>query len=308
MKRRWTRIAKVLLFLFILITVIPSKVEAKKDSYANAKPRIVIDSFKVTDDAIVPGEEFDLKLVLYNPGRVYSANNILLTFTNNADTISVVYPDSDQMYIEKIGPGKKEEVTIRLKASSEIKTETVKFSINAVFSDGETSSNLNDMSLSLPVTKSSKFEIQNVSIQEEVYIGAKTRAHITYKNSGSDNFYNVTMHIEGEALDTSQQYSLGSLVAGKVSYAEAYIEFVKLGKQSINIYFTYEDIKGSQYTTEPYVSQVESIEQSEEAEKPSEVIDNTSSNTRGFIGKISVMVGIIVVGFFVITLIKRYKR
>lgn len=308
MKERWKKIAKVLLFVLILTTVTPLRVEAKKDGYSDAKPRIVIDSFKVTDDAIVPGEEFDLQLELYNPGRVYSANNILLTFTNNPDTISVVYPNSDQLYIESIEPGKKENVTIRLKASSEIKTETVKFEVNSVFADAETSSNLNYMSIALPVTKSSKFEIQNVSIQEEVYKGAKTRAHITYKNSGSDNFYNVTMHIEGEALDSSQQYSLGSLIAGKVSYAEAYIEFVQMGKQSINIYFTYEDIKGNQYTTEPYVSEVELIEHSEETEKPYEAIDNASNNTRTIFGKGFILVGIIVVGCFIIVLLKRYRH
>jgi hypothetical protein len=309
MKDRWKKMAKKLLLVLILTTVVPLNIEAKKDGYSNAKPRIVIDSYTITDDAIVPGEEFDLQLVLYNPGRVYSANNILLTFTNSADSISVVYPNSDQVYIESIAPGKKENITIRLKASAEIKTEAVKFSVNAVYADDETSSNMNEMSISLPVTKSSKFEIQNVSIQEEVYTGAKTRAHITYKNSGSDNFYNVTMHIEGDALETSQQYSLGSLIAGKVSYAEAYIEFTKVGTQSINIYFTYEDIKGTEYTTEPYISEVELHKNSEKTDiKADEEFHNESNNTGGFIGKTVILAGSIVMGVAVLALIKKYRR
>lgn len=308
MKDRWKKMAKGLLLVLILTTVVPLEVEAKKDGYFNAKPRIVIDSYQVTEDAIVPGEEFDLQLVLYNPGRVYSANNILLTFTNSVDSISVVYPNSDQLYIERIAPGKKEKVTIRLKASSEIKTETVKFAVNAVYADDETSSNMNEMSISLPVTKSSKFEIQNVSLQEEVYTGAKTRAHITYKNSGSDNFYNVTMHIEGDALDASQQYSLGSLIAGKVSYAEAYIEFTKVGTQSVNIYFTYEDIKGNEYTTEPYISEVELHKNNEKAEITDEEFHNESKNTGSFIGKSIILAGIITMGIVVLALLRKYRR
>ena len=71
MRRRKLWSINCLLIVIILSSIIPIRVFAKKDGYSNAKPRLVVDSFKVSEDAIVPGEDFELELVLSKIGRAH---------------------------------------------------------------------------------------------------------------------------------------------------------------------------------------------------------------------------------------------
>jgi len=309
MRKRIVLVAKcMLIFILSFSTVTMNSQATNLTTFNSDKPRVVLDGFKVSDDVVVPGENFDLTFTLRNPSSTYSVNSILLTFTNDIKTVVPIYGQADQVYIDKLPAGGKTEVTVTLAAAEIITTTSIKFEIDVTFSNDESSNNNNLITIQLPITKTSKFKIQNVSLPENVYVGNKTRIHVTYKNLGVDNFYNVTMNIDGEEFKEMQQVGLGSLVAGKISYAEAYVNFIKDGEQKAKISFNYEDIEGNKFSTDVYEKNFTAIEREIPESKDTVVSAVTSSGVRVLDTKIILFVSIGAMTIVVLLLIRKYNK
>jgi hypothetical protein len=288
-------------------SMLTKQVQATTVTTFNAdKPRVLLDGFSVSEDVVVPGEDFELTFTLRNPSTSYSVYSILLTFTN--DYVVPIYGQDDQIYIDTIPAGGTKDVTVSLEAADKITTTSIKFEIYVTYSDDEHSNNNNLITIQLPITKTSKFEIQNVSFPEHVYVGNKTRVHVNYKNTGVDDFYNIMINIVGEGFEESHQQNLGSLVAGNESYTEAYVDFIQSGDQTAQISFSYEDIEGNRYTTEAYEMSFTALE--EEAPESTEVIaiggQNSASND--FTLQIVLYSSITLMSVVVILLILNYKK
>lgn len=234
------------------------------------KARVTVESFKISGDAIVPGEEFELTLVVKNNSNTDPVRSIIMSFTSDSEGVYTVYGQPDQVYIPELQPGATYKVKLSLKAADKIKDSVVKFTTEFTYEDYISSENSNKTSVQLPVTTTSKFEIQNVSFPEEVYQGQKTRMRVTYKNSGGDDFYNIIMMVSTEGEVDDEQYSLGSLIAGKVSYAETYVTLDNIGEQNVIVTFSYEDIEGNKFTTNQYEQKINVLQNQEEEEQSDE--------------------------------------
>ncbi len=254
----------VLIFAFYLLI---GQIDiAQATTVHGQKARVAVESFKISGDAIVPGEEFELTLVVKNNSNTDTVRSIMMSFTSDAEGVYTVYGQPDQVYIPQLQPGATYNVNLSMKAADKIKDSVVKFTTEFTYEDYISSENTNKTSVQLPVTTTSKFEIQNVSFPEEIYQDQKTRMRVTYKNSGGDDFYNIVMMVSTEGAMDDEQYSLGSLIAGKVSYAETYVTLSNVGEQSVNVTFSYEDIEGNKFTTNQYEQKIKVLESQEEEE------------------------------------------
>lgn len=274
-----TMTKKIVLFVCSICLVLGMMLSLSLESQAvseGQKARVVVENFSVSNDAIVPGEEFELKMLIRNTSKTDTAKSILMTFTNDLNTVYTVYGQTDQMYISELKPKGTKEITVNLKAAEELMDSTVRFEVDFVYEDYITSQNLNSSSIQLPVTTTSKFEVQNVSFPDTIYAGEKSRIRITYKNTGADDFYNITMNVASEGTEEDEQYSLGSLVAGKVSYAELYITLEEVGSKEVSIRFSYEDIEGNKFNTEEYKQTVNVMENQEEGATETEEPQNVT--------------------------------
>lgn len=270
---------KIVLFvcsIFLMLSMMLSFSAESKAAFEGQKARVVVESFSVSNDAIVPGEEFELKVKVRNTSKTDTVKSVLMTFTNDLNTVYTVYGQPDQMYIAELKPRAIKEVTLQLKAADELMAATVRFEVDFVYEDYITSQNVNTSSIQLPVTTTSKFEVQNVSFPDTIYAGEKSRIRITYKNTGADDFYNITMNVASEGEEEDEQYSLGSLVAGKVSYAELYITLEEVGSKEVSIRFSYEDIEGNKFNTEKYKQNVSVVENQEAGETKTEEPQNVT--------------------------------
>ena len=254
----------VLIFAFYLLI---GQIDiAQATTVHGQKARVAVESFKISGDAIVPGEEFELTLVVKNNSNTDTVRCIMMSFTSDAEGVYTVFGQPDQVYIPQLQPGATYNVNLSMKAADKIKDSVVKFTTEFTYEDYISSENTNKTSVQLPVTTTSKFEIQNVSFPEEIYQDQKTRMRVTYKNSGGDDFYNIVMMVSTEGAMDDEQYSLGSLIAGKVSYAETYVTLSNVGEQSVNVTFSYEDIEGNKFTTNQYEQKIKVLESQEEEE------------------------------------------
>jgi hypothetical protein len=296
----------LLLYSFMSMVIYPQTASAASINYD--KPRVVLEDFKISDDMVVPGENFDLTLTLKNPSRTHNINSVLLSFSNNIDYVTPIYGQPDQVYVDSIPAGGQKEVTVTLAAAEKITEESIKFQIDATYSDQEKTNNSNTIMIMLPITTTRKFEIQNVSLPEKIYAGDKTRVQVTYKNTGVNDFYNITMYINGENSEKIDQVSLGSLVAGKVSYAEAYVNFTNTGKQKANISFSYEDIEGNKFTTEPYETDFTALENGTRENEAAIFSEPESSVMLNDTVRIVLIASIGILTIIVIVLQRKYKK
>ena len=301
---------KVILYLsvtiFVFLTACSSffRAEAAENIISGKKARIIVESFSISQEAVVPGEEFELKLNVKNASDTAPVKSVLMTFSNDVQSVFTVYGQSDQVYIEDIAPKQVREVTLKLKAAENLVDTSVKFTLDFVYEDQVSSENQNKSSIQLPVTTTSKFEIQNVSFPDKVYAGGKTRMRITYKNTGADDFYNITMNVTSNGGEDTEQYSLGSLVAGKVSYAEMYISLINSGEQDVVISFSYEDIEGNKFATGEFNQKVTAVEG--ETQK-----DHVEESPQGTVAKsydlYLLLVGVAAMAAVIFTLYRRYE-
>ncbi len=183
------KILSGLLLAFLCVTFIavtPVKADEDEETYA---PLLIVDSYKVSDDIITPGEQFDLVIEVENTDKKMAAYGVLVNISF-PDGLNTVYPTLPQAYLKSIEPGAKEKVTFKMKASPSYSRSTAVFSIN-ILSDRTYSTYIY-----APVkTDTSSFKIVSKSIPTEAYVGEKISAAISFKSLIDERLSNVTFQV-----------------------------------------------------------------------------------------------------------------
>lgn len=243
------RIAKVLSVFACAIAIIISMYTPVEAANFD-KAYVQIESYSIEGESVVPGEEFDLKVVLKNTSGTKNIGSCLVTAESKDGVIEPVYGQSNQFFIESIDAGTATEVTLKLKAANGIETLSTPLIFSITYADENTLQNANISTLFLPVSTSGTLKIDNLSVPNVATLGTKSRVSITYGNSGADELTNIVLHVVGSRLGSDLEFPLESLAGGDEKYAEAYIDYIAVGDQSVQISFTYDDIDGLTHETE----------------------------------------------------------
>lgn len=291
------------------------KTEQQADSlvdYKQDKPKVYVSSCKIVSGEASPGNKFMVKLTLRNSSPKYTVDGLLLSYTNDLKTIHSIYGNSNQAYVGKIEPNEEAEVILTLGLADELRTSLVNLDLKLEYSDGINEVNTNEISVPIQVQTVSELDIQAVSLPEKITTEGKTRVRVTYKNFGSEDLYNITLQIKGDGIVGTEQMSIGTLSAGKVSYVESYVNFRKTGSQKAKVSFTYEDIKGTSHTTNPYDFELTVSEPSEDENQQSQEAAQQAAQQNGATGfgiiQIALLIGIIITFVAVIFIVRRYRK
>ena len=279
------------------------------------KARVIVEEYEISESGAIPGEEFELKLTLKNPSESYNVSSILVTYNNDMEGIYSANKTSNQVYLHRIAAGESKDIVLKLRVADTIKATTTKFELTILYADGESSSNSNVVSIPIAINQSSQLEIQAVSLPNTITVDNKTRVRVTYKNSGAEDLYNITMNIQGTGITESQQVSLGTLSASKTNYVEAYVTFNKVGTNRAQISFNYEDIKGGAYQTKAYEISVDATEKGEGPQGEEKNEESTLPQVEGpqtFAGfdiwQVGIVLAIVIVAGVVVVLFRKYKK
>ena len=303
-----SRSRSVSMLVWVCIATLAWGDKAEAAAMTMNKACVVMNSYQVSNEAVIPGENFDLTLMLQNPSSTQSVNSIILSFASDMETVTPIYGQSNQYYIDAIPAGGNKEITITLHANEEITTPSIKFQIGLSYENAESASNHDEISIQIPVTTSSKIEIQNVAVPDKVNVGSKARFYVTYRNMGIDDLYNISMNITDMNTNEVKKVSLGSLLAGKAGYGEAYMNYDTVGEQKAQIAFTYEDMKGSKYTTDPYETVIEtvaSIDQNAAVGDTGKAVDTGNGMNHE---KMALLAGIALFGFASVVLVRKFRN
>lgn len=277
----------------------PAKIEA-----ANTLPRVIVSSYTVSSDGIMPGSEFDLTYTLKNTSDTYSVSSVLVTCTSNSSTVYPVYTTSDQIYIEEIAPGQEIPVTVKYDSAADIDVATIDFVMNISYIDN-TGATANQTVIQIPVKQESVLVIQSYSVPANAITGTKARVNVVLENTGLDVLNNVKMTITGDDMETIS-LDVGTMIANSKKQQEAYIEFTEAGAKNVTISYSYEDSKGTQFEVATDTSTVEVTKAQVNDQNQGTIINNGQSAFEMW--EILVIVAIIIVGVFIIMIVRKDKR
>lgn len=298
------RIAKVLSVFACAIAIIISMYTPVEAANFD-KAYVQIESYSIEGESVVPGEEFDLKVVLKNTSGTKNIGSCLVTAESKDGVIEPVYGQSNQFFIESIDAGTATEVTLKLKAANGIETLSTPLIFSITYADENTLQNANISTLFLPVSTSGTLKIDNISVPNVATLGTKSRVSITYGNSGADELSNIVLHVVGSRLGSDLEFPLESLAGGDEKYAEAYIDYIAVGEQSIQVSFTYDDVDGLTHETELQNYQV--VVSSGSGYQATNVTDITNGSVQNYVIQICVITVIIII-LIVLIIIYRKKK
>lgn len=200
-------------------------------------PLIVIDKYEVTDEKIVPGEDFTLKLTISNYNETTTATDVLLDI-DNPEGVAPVYGTVSQVYLGDIAPGETREIEIDYNSWTSITGDTLDFFVTIV-----TSVNQNYVTLRIPTGSDSPFSIISSNIPAEISTNERLSVSLAFQVLGNENVRDVAMVVssDGEVLADSM---IGIVTPGVTRTQQLSAYFDEPGEYALDIGLEYVDPAG----------------------------------------------------------------
>jgi len=264
------------LFLILLIAFIKvfSNVAVNADEIIE-EPIVIVSSYKVSNDIVVPGEKFDLILELENKDKNDATTGLLVNI-NFPEGITTVYPSLTQVYIDSLNPGEKRKVTFNLNASHYYQRPTIAFGVTI---SSETRSNY--VNVFLPVElNTSPFKILSKTVPEEVGAGEKIAVSLSFKSLLDEKLSDVILSVfvddEKKPVTTA---GIGNLFAGASKTQDVTFFIYEVGKHTVRYELSYATSEGDTSTDEIFSGDIQILETpADNVSQTSEVIDESMTN------------------------------
>lgn len=303
MKTVLTGIRNILLFsLVCCITFLGFPVKANAINLESS-PYIMLESYEISNEKIVPGEDFTLTLTLKNYSVSATAKNVLVDISNPAG-IAPVYGTVSQTWVEEMGPGETATVSFDYTSSVDITGDYLDFYITMV---GEVT---NYITLRAPVGSDSPFSVLAVSIPEQLGVKSISSASVSFRVLGDENVRNVAMEfiLNGESVSKS---SIGILTAGTTRTQSISVTGFAPGQFNAELILYYDDETDQTQSVvvgSAIVDVINDIETDVVQEETTEIVDANDDSRSDDIVLLGVG-GILILGIFtVVLLIARKKK
>lgn len=303
MKTVLTGIRNILLFsLVCCITFLGFPVKANAINLESS-PYIMLESYEISNEKIVPGEDFTLTLTLKNYSVSATAKNVLVDISNPAG-IAPAYGTVSRTWVEEMGPGETATVSFDYTSSMDITGDYLDFYITMV---GEVT---NYITLRAPVGSDSPFSVLAVSIPEQLGVNSISSASVSFRVLGDENVRNVAMEfiLNGESVSKS---SIGILTAGTTRTQSISVTGFAPGQFNAELILYYDDETDQTQSVvvgSAIVDVINDIETDVVQEETTEIVDANDDSRSDDIVLLGVG-GILILGIFtVVLLIARKKK
>lgn len=236
------KIVKILCMAMLMVFGVQVQtIQAFATEVEERAPYIVLDGYELSNESIIPGEEFTLTLQLRNPSATVTAHDVLVDITN-PNGFSPIYGTVSQTFLGDMEPGAEVEVSFEYEADDNMFSDKVDFSVT-ILSAGNT----NYVTLRTPVGTDKPLTVAAMTIPSVVYVGETSSALLDFRVVGSTSVGNVFVRLEcdGEVVGSSQS---GTIIAGSTKTQSVSFTLNEIGEKEIGIYLEYFDEKGDAKT------------------------------------------------------------
>uniref|UniRef100_UPI0040566B7D hypothetical protein n=1 Tax=Acetatifactor sp. TaxID=1872090 RepID=UPI0040566B7D len=198
-------------------------------------PMIMLERYDVTDEQIVPGEEFTLTLTFKNYSPDADAKGVLIDITNPTG-IMPVYGTVSQVYIEEIPAGETREVSINYVADTILEGTSVDFYMTIIISGAAQ----NYVSIRVPVGTDIPFYILSDKFPTSVAVGENATSSLTFEVIGEADVRSVAhvVSVNGVAIGSN---TIGSVTSGTTRSQNTTVAFMEPGEYTVDIEIQYID-------------------------------------------------------------------
>ncbi len=232
-------------------------VEGETEASSDGNAYLMLETYDFGGDAVTAGESFDLTVRFRNSNPENSIENTVVTISSE-EGIFVPVQSSNSFYIEKLGPKEVYEHTFTLSPSRDAKYQSYKVTFNITPSHG-----IESPEISIPVIQEMRLKIQEPSYLPHAEIGMRMDYDVDFYNTGRTTLYNLAIRAEGnfEMPEGGESY-IGNLNSGSSNYYSLTLVPSEEALEGV-IYFDYEDAVGGAHTKEMKFSMIASEGMSE---------------------------------------------
>lgn len=247
---------KIKILLNILLIFVVSIFKA--DTFVMAEetmvyePFIVVSSYKVSNDIIVPGKAFSLTVEVENTDDKVATRGSLMSISF-PEGIRTAYQSSNQIYLEKLAPQEKREVTFELYANSSFSRSTAPFVITIT---SEVRSNSSTIYAPVQVDLSA-FKVVSQSVPEEAGAGEKIAVSFSFKSLLTEKISNVTLsaYVDNESTPVTT-VNIGNISGGAAKTQNLTFFIYEKGRHSVKFELSYNMAEGESSTVELYSGKI----------------------------------------------------
>ena len=214
-------------------------------------PQIILNSANYGKVAII-GEPFTLSTVATNTSENLELDNVSLRIVlPNGITLS---NGNSQVLIGNVGKGGTIQHNFNLKAEG-VANDITSLPVELVYTyeafvGGKRTQFTSSQELSINVQQPTRFEIQNMFNDMEMFMGNESYMSASLVNKGKTTVYNVTAELVSDTLTAYDVEFLGNILPGSTANAEFDFTASQIGTSNGKLVVTYEDASGTQYTLE----------------------------------------------------------
>ncbi len=233
-------------------------------------PRLMVTSYSLDTEYLVPGEKAVLKIVLKNTNTKKGVSNIKLSLTEESGEINPV--GMGTTYVKSISASGTYTWSVELLAAHTSTIGEHKLTVSAEYEDSNYHSYSSADTIRLKINQSAELKYDGVVLPQKVVQGETQTVSVNLMNTGKSTIYNCTIDFEVEYMPSGS-----SVFVGNIEPAQSVVGSVNLrvdsdfvGEVAGKATITYEDGYGEEY--------VESVDVSTVIEEKVEVADKTEED------------------------------
>ena len=227
--------------------------ESGKKKLDPMTPNIIVSQYEY-DRNITAGQEFELKMVLYNTSKQNTIENIVMS-AEAGEALSIE-DSSNTTYIERMKPQESVTKVVRLKALPQEQADKAKLELNFKYEylkQEERTQVTSTEKLSVRYAQPDRFSLGDIQKEKEISANEETAISIPYVNKGKTTVSNVEARLKTEMASEETYKFLGNVEAGTSGTIDFFVTPPKEGKHKAKILVTYEDVSGNEKTVEKEV-------------------------------------------------------
>lgn len=225
------------LTLTLLVSLIHPAACLRVSAEENTSPIILIEKYTVTNDKIVPGNDFIITLYLKNYSMNVDAENVLVSISY-PEGVAPEYGSVAQCLVETLKGGETKKIDFPFNAYVTLNKENIDFFVSA-----STGLSSNNVTLRIPCGSDSPFSIQGTAVPASAKANEKIDTSLTFKVLGTENVSNVSVEVLSNGIVLSSSY-IGIVTPGVTKTQLTSIVFDEVGEYYLDLRLRYTDSSG----------------------------------------------------------------
>lgn len=293
------RIKAFTILLLVLMLAIPNTVYAvdfNPDAWVESA-HVIVESYSITNERIIPGEPFELTLVLTNASTRLTAKDTLVEITNPGG-VAPEYGKVAEFFVGDLAPGESYTITLKYNSWTSINVDTLDFYVTVATLDRN-----HTTTLRIPAGAEEPFAVLSLEIPTSGKQWESLSTSLTFKVLGEKNVKDVAyvVTVDGEEVVDS---SIGIMKPGATKTSAVAFTISEAGQHTIEVSLRYADEAGQLHVMEAG-KQTITIDKGENPQGGSDdyLIRNTSEPN--YVGMGALAAVIVILFFTLVTIMKK---